>query len=365
MKWLKAVLFVATLAVCGSQAQSQAPSVTVARWPGDRVAAISLTFDDAMRTQLDNVGPILKKYHLTGTFFVTTGKSDWSDRKKEWQQLATDGNEIGNHTVNHPCLLKEIVPHSQSYTPEMMEAEVKGAAEEIAKTIPSHRGLTFAYPCGNMSFGLTQDRTRNQALFMTYVSRYSFAARGYGTGGPETPEEMNILAIPDLGATAGKDFNSLLEMAKPAISGKNWGVLCFHGVGGEWLSIKTETLDELARYLAQHPEIWTAPFGDVVRYIQERDALQMKTKQNGIGSFAVLLSWPLEKDVYDVALTLRIELPSGWKTASVTVDEKPLTSLPKSGDSGPFVLVEVAPGTGEVRISKSSQGAAVENGTTP
>jgi peptidoglycan-N-acetylglucosamine deacetylase len=356
MRWLKAVLVVVSFAVCSSHAQSQTPSVTIARWPGDRVAAISLTFDDAMKTQLDNVGPILKKHHLTGTFFVTTGKSDWSDRKKEWQQLAADGNEIGNHTVNHPCLLKEIVPHSQSYTPEMMEAEVKGAADEITKTIPSHRGLTFAYPCGNMSFGPTQDRTRNQALFLTYVSRYSFAARGYGAGGPESPEEMNILAIPDLGPTVGKDFNSLLEMAKPAISGKNWGILCFHGVGGEWLSIKTEALDELAGYFEQHPEIWTAPFGDVVRYIQERDALQMNTKRNDDGSFGVVLSWPLEKHVYDLPLTLRIELPSDWKTAVVTANGKPLPTQLKPGEKGPSALVEVVPGTEEVRLSKSHDG---------
>lgn len=354
MKSLTAVLVLVTVAVCGSHAQSQAGSVTIARWPGDRVAAISLTFDDAMKTQLDNVGPILKKHHLTGTFFVTTGKSEWSDQKKEWRQLAADGNEIGNHTVNHPCLLKEIVPHSQSYTPEMMEAEVKGAADEIMKTIPSHRGLTFAYPCGNMSFGPTKDRTRNQALFVTDVARYSFAARGYGAGSPESPEEMNILAIPDLGSTAGKDFNSLLEMAKPAVAGKNWGVFCFHGVGGEWLSITTETLDELAGYFKQHPEIWTAPFGDVVRYIQERDALQMKTKRGNDGSFGVVLSWPLEKEVYDVPLTLRIELPADWKMAVATVNGKSLTTLFKPGDKGPMVLVEVAPGTQEVRISDQS-----------
>ena len=44
-------------------------------WPGDRSAAISLTFDDAMQTHLDNAGPILKKHGLNGTFFAITGPS--------------------------------------------------------------------------------------------------------------------------------------------------------------------------------------------------------------------------------------------------------------------------------------------------
>ena len=352
MKWLTAAFFVVTGAVCVGvgRAQTQAPAVTVARWPGDRVAAISLTFDDAMSTQLNSVGPILRRHRLNGTFFVTTGKSQWSDRKKEWRQLATDGDEIANHTVNHPCLLKEIEPHSQSYTPEMMEAEVRDAAAEIEKTIGSHRGLTFAYPCGNMSFGPISDQARNQALYLTFVARHSFAARGYGSGGPQDPEDMNVLTITDLGATAGKDFTSLLEMASPAILAKNWGVYCFHGVGGEWLSIKTETLEELAGYLERHSEIWTAPFGDVVRYIRERESCQPKIEKHDEGSLDVVLSWPLEKEVFDVPLTLRVDLPSRWKGADAVADGKPAPTTVRRGAQGLIALMEVAPGTTMIHI---------------
>ena len=74
-------------------AQSGAPSVSVARWPQDRTAAISLTFDDGIDTHLDHVGPILKKHHLNGTFFVATALGPWEKRKAEWKQLAADGNE--------------------------------------------------------------------------------------------------------------------------------------------------------------------------------------------------------------------------------------------------------------------------------
>jgi peptidoglycan/xylan/chitin deacetylase (PgdA/CDA1 family) len=122
-------------------AQSEVPKVTIARWPQDRVAAVSLTFDDGLNSHLDVVGPLLKKHHLIGTFFINTGRAEWKNRKPEWQQLAAQGNEVGNHTVNHPCLLEEIVPHSQSYTPEMMEAEIRDAAAEITATTGSHRGL--------------------------------------------------------------------------------------------------------------------------------------------------------------------------------------------------------------------------------
>lgn len=350
MKGLMVVLLVA-VAMRGGYAQSEAPVVTIAQWPGDRVAAISLTFDDAMNTQLENVAPILKRYHLNGTFFVTTGKIEWTQRKKDWQRLAEDGNEIANHTVNHPCLLKEITPHSQDYTPEMMEGEVRDAAAEIARTIGSQRGLTFAYPCGNLSFGMPGDQARNQALFLTYVSHYSFAARGYGPAGPQDPDNLNVLTITDLGMTEGKDFLGLLELAEPAVRGKNWGVYCFHGVGGEWLSIKTEALEELASYLEHHPEIWTTTFGDVVRYIQERKAASIETQPSGEDSFDVRLSWPLEKNVYDLPLTVRIELPPTWKRAHCVVDGKPADTTIKPGTKGSIALIEVAPGTKDIHMT--------------
>ena len=137
-------------AASAALAQQVPPNVTVAQWPGDRLAAISLTFDDAMSSQLDNAGPILKKHHVNGTFFVSTGQPSWRNRKSEWKDLAKRGNELASASS---CLLPEIQPHSQDYTPEMMEAEIRDTAQEIITLLNWHRGLTFAYPCGNASFG--------------------------------------------------------------------------------------------------------------------------------------------------------------------------------------------------------------------
>jgi peptidoglycan/xylan/chitin deacetylase (PgdA/CDA1 family) len=330
-----------------ASAQSPSASVTVARWPQDRLAAISLTFDDGINTHLDFVAPILKKHHLNATFFVNTGRGPWDKRKTEWKQLSLDGNELANHTVHHPCLLEQITPHSQDYTPAMFEGDIRDAALDIAKALNSTRGLTFAYPCGNMSFGKPQDQVANAALYLRYVSEYSFAARAVN-GGPVNPDELNVLAVGDLGPTAGKDFPALLAQAEPAFAGHNWGVFCFHGVGGDWLSITPEALDELAAYLERHPEIWTAPFGDVVRYIQERKSVSVQIIHNGPASLDLELQWPMDKRIYDVPLTLKVQLPSDWTAVSAAGDGKPL----------------------EARISRTSFGTsstpanAVNNGPT-
>ena len=333
-------------------AQNATPKASVTRWPQDRVAAISLTFDDGIDTDLDFVGPILAKHHLTGTFFVATTMGPWEKRKGQWKQLAQAGNELANHTVHHPCLLPQITPHSQDYTPDMMETEIRDAAADIAQLSNSKRGLTFAYPCGNLSFGKPEDEVRNAALFARYVSEHSFAARGVG-GGAIDPDELNVLAISDLGPTADKNFVSLLEMAKPAFEGGRWGVYCFHGVGGDWLSITPEALDELAAYLERHREVWTANFGDVVRYIQERKAASIRISESAGDHVDVSLSWPMDKNTYDLPLTVKVELPSKWSRVSAIADGKQLEVKVADQPNGSVVLVNVPPQTTALRISNA------------
>lgn len=341
---------VCSAACFAALAQNSLPKVAIARWPGDKKAAISLTFDDAMNTHLDRVRPILKKHQLVGTFFATTGKPEWKNRKPEWQALAAEGNEIGNHTVNHPCLLEIIEPHSQDYTPEMMEAEIRDAAAEITATTNSHRGLTFAYPCGNMSFGRPADQAKNEGLYLTFVSRYAFGARGaVGSGGTEDPDEMDVLTVSDLGITEAKDSAALIAMAEPAVTAKNWGIFCFHGVGGEYLSITSEALDGLAGYLQQHPEIWTASFGDVLRYTLERKAASIEVKPKADGSVDILLSWPMPHTTYDIPLTLMVDIPPSWAGVSVLVDGKP--GHPETRQPNRALLIGIPAGTAVANVA--------------
>ena len=347
--WTKLVLICAIASI--ASAQSTTPKVSITRWPQDRTAAISLTFDDGIDSHIDHVGPILKKHHLNGTFFVTTGMGPWEKRKAEWKQLATDGNELGNHTVHHPCLLPQITPHSQDYTPQMMEAEIKAAAREIQQATGSQRGMTFAYPCGNMSFGKPADEVKNAALYMRYVSETSFGARAVGAGGAQGLEDVNALVVNDLGPTADKDFPTLRDMARPALQAHNWGVYCFHGVGGDWLAITPETLDELAGYYERHSEIWTAPFGDVLRYIQESKSAGIRISQSDANSVVLSMSWPMDQKIYDVPLTLKLEVPQSWKDASATGDGRTLNTRIADRAKGTMILVDLPTQTSEVRIT--------------
>lgn len=334
-----------------ASAQRVQPKASITRWPQDRASAISLTFDDGINTDLDYAGPILKQHHLNGTFFVTTAMGPWEKRKAEWKQLALDGNELANHTVHHPCLLPQITPHSQDYTPAMMEAEISGAAQELAQVVGTRRGLTFAYPCGNMSFGKPADEVKNAALYIRYVSENSFGARGVGVG-PANPDELNVLDVNDLGPTADKGFIELLRLAEPAFQSHNWGVFCFHGVGGDWLSITPEALAELTGYLERHPEIWTATFGDVLRYVQERKAASVQITRDDRSSLTLALQLPMNREIYDVPLTLKVEIPAVWNKVRVEGDGKLLNAKTVAQTNETTVLVDVPAQTQVVKVTE-------------
>src|SRR3954454_8452577 len=67
---------------------------------------VSLEFDDGWADQYANARAQLKSHGMHGTFFINSGSVGTTDYMT-WQQitdLATDGNEIGGHTIDHPHL---------------------------------------------------------------------------------------------------------------------------------------------------------------------------------------------------------------------------------------------------------------------
>src|ERR1700710_1241628 len=93
-------LFAAAAAVgLGGSAKAQPDRV----WPDGARAAVSLTYDDGLNSQLDNAVPELKRLGMKATFFLTEDNAHW--RLADWEALARDGNEVANHTMTHPCAL--------------------------------------------------------------------------------------------------------------------------------------------------------------------------------------------------------------------------------------------------------------------
>jgi len=118
-------------------------------WPGGHRAAIVLTYDDALTSQLDNAVPVLDAAGFKGTFFLSgTFKQADVDR---WRAVAKRGHELGNHTVFHPCAKGSFdMPPQQdtaNYSVAWMLKEI-GAMNNMLAAIDGKPDHTFATPCG-------------------------------------------------------------------------------------------------------------------------------------------------------------------------------------------------------------------------
>jgi len=69
-------------------------------WPDGKKMALSLTFDDARLSQIDTGIPLLDKYGVKATFYISPGSM--LQRTDGWKKAVNNGHDIGNHSVYHP-----------------------------------------------------------------------------------------------------------------------------------------------------------------------------------------------------------------------------------------------------------------------
>src|SRR5438874_1088243 len=86
-----ALITFAVLVMIGfAEAENVVPTIRIAKFAGDRAAAVSYTFDDNLRDQYTLALPMLNEVGFKGTFFVIAGKT--AETPKEGEQKKEDSN---------------------------------------------------------------------------------------------------------------------------------------------------------------------------------------------------------------------------------------------------------------------------------
>lgn len=227
------------LAEFAAGAQVPAPDKTVV-----------LTFDDAVKSHVTFVGPLLKELGLGGTFFITQAWMNDPENFLSWEDVAKlneMGFEIGNHTWTHlGCTSAE----SAAKLPEELSL-VEQALDRVKVAKPT----SFAWP-GN-GFG-------PESLAVLKERGYRFARRGmqpelpYGEihiGPVYEPAKYDPLLIP----TTGDAYpNWTLDHFKQVVAEAKGGkivVLQFHGVpdvAHPWVHTPPERFREYMNYLKEN-----------------------------------------------------------------------------------------------------------------
>lgn len=230
-------------------------------WPHGEQGALSLTFDDGMRSHLAIAIPRLEAHDLRGTFYLNP-KEGWETRLLPWRAPSAAGHEMGNHTIAHPCSLN-IRPDLQRWTLGQMDADI-GEAERRMNVLFPGQSRSFAYPCYESDIG----RGPTRQSYVPIVAKYFPAARAKGTSiRGNHPLHADLHHLSSWGAE-GMTAWEMIGLVEQCLAEGWWGILTFHGINEGHLPVAEAELVSLLGYLVrQQHRVWTAPVADVATHI--------------------------------------------------------------------------------------------------
>ncbi len=205
----------------GSQEASNQSSDFI--WPDGKKMAISLTFDDARLSQIDVGVPIMNKYDVKGTFYVSQDRM--IERLEGWKDALKAGHEIGNHTLTHPCTGNFPWARQkalESFTLRDIALEMEEANRMISETL-GVSPVSFAFPCGQKFIG----RGSSLRSYIPLVSDLFLTGRGWMDEGPNDPVYCDLAQLTGM-ESDNKSFEqikALIDQAAKMGPGLFWLVM--------------------------------------------------------------------------------------------------------------------------------------------
>ena len=329
-------MFIIAASVMGvlsaSGADVPVPVIKIAQFKGDRLAAISYTFDDGTLGHYKVAAPLLEKYGFCGTFFVVPGRildeptteATFVDAKgntrsrpvswKEWRELSARGHEVANHGLDHKKL------------PGLIDEEVAQQVQEAQRLISAKVGvspLTFCYP------GNGRDERVREIVMQTHIAA-SEKEDGFG----------------------GTNFTAALanRVVDRAIKSGGQEVIMIHAVAEPgYQPISEEMLDAHLKYVASvRDKIWVDTFANVSRYVRERETAQIEITEQTANQVSFRLTCPLDSKRFNSALTCVLMIGTPMTTASAQYDTSGMiVPVDVTNDK---LMLNVVPGTEPITI---------------
>lgn len=262
---LRIGLACAALALAGNTAAAAEGDFA---WPQGQRAAVSLSYDDTLPTQLDVAIPALDRHGLKGSFYLTLAAQPMRERLDAWRAAARNGHELGNHSLFHQCSARgpgrEWVQPAQDLdatSVAQMRAQLE-VANTMLQAIDGNTEFTFTAPCG--------DRMASDGDYIAQVGDLFLGIKMVGGAIVPDMRTLDPAAVPvttPVGAT-GDELIALVEEAGRRGTMVNF---TFHGIGGDHLSVSAQAHEQLLAFLADNRALyWTDTFRNQMRWLREQ-----------------------------------------------------------------------------------------------
>ena len=247
-------------------------------WPGGRRAAVSLAYDDALPSQLDEAIPALDRRGLHASFYLTLASDTLRTRMPEWRAAAARGHELGNHTLFHQCSGSapghewvEAHRDLDRTSAAQMRDQVRMASTLLA-ALDGRSERTFTPPC---------DETQAQVEdYLAQVAGDFLAIRRGGGAVVTDMQALDVRAVP-VETPVGLSGPQLIARVEEAARRGTLVSLTFHGIGGDYLTTSRQAHEQLLDHLAAHPDrYWVDSFANIMRFVREQRARDATTGLN-------------------------------------------------------------------------------------
>lgn len=311
------------------------------KWPGNKEAAITFTFDDGYLCQFTKGITLLKKNNFPATFFVITGFVDKKVDGLNWsivRNAALQGYEIGSHTVNHKNL---ILLEKNKYNLDSLRWEVLNSQTTINHQVPTQKCLSFCYP------RCLRDKTTDKI-----VADYYIGARSSGFCEGFSP--ANLYAVKGLVIHTYHVAPELNWEVDNTIKKTGWLVEMIHGIDKDgWEPVSYKTYDKHFSYIKEKEnQLWVATFQNVIKYIRERQDALFSDEEILPDRISFHITEVLPDDIYNYPLSIKMDLPDNTDIAEFAIQNQRVLNLHIYNDGiNKYIIIDgIIPDKGQVTV---------------
>ncbi len=340
---------------------------------GGARAIATLTFDDGVRSSAMALSELLTEYGLVASLMVVPtrimGEPPYSSgylNVDEINGLMAAGTvEPESHSYSHMYIAAEghVDYKRENCTDENRIRETVGSRRWLREHFSHHPFVAFAVPGGSY------DEKIEELVMKTF---YSSRRGGLLSG------EMQLLTPPDNDTRGGwyglhaiwlaeERRDEICAYLDKCIAAGGWFISGCHNIVGTELhrhnyDITVDSLREIFGKIREYRErgdVWVASFSDATRYLREYESSSVVSRvcDTGISvevtmKAATERGLPLDSDIFNLPLTVRLELPCEWERVSYTLEGRDMTAEARSEGGTRYAYIEVVPNSGEIIINE-------------
>ena len=362
-------------------------SVEIMAAKGGANGIVSMTFDDSHMPTAEVLNQLFEEYGLKGSLMMITDKMiNTTNTVEKWNEVFAKGYlEPQSHSALHLNLSNgktntndpnSITHWENNNGNESMYTEIEGSQSKLNTTFPNYDCITFAIP--NSNYHTPADELLAKTYHASRGGGCPFTAAGIQTGlavqtldpkvGYAQGNWSNLQIARLTPNQDGIELSENLEYLETCAENGGWYISMTHAVfepGKEYSGIHNDcSVADLETFCAAVSEyvkegkIWCTTMSEATKYIRERQNSTVRQYATESGIYVDLTmtattkddNLALDADVFNVPLTVKVELPYGWSEVTVSQGESSTTYSTFIEGGVTFAYIELVPNGGTASL---------------